>query len=144
MHSLNRFSLCTIMAAMVVAKLLCCDIICKRSIVFRLLLMNVRRAQMRLMCFHNNNICSLKIMGGGGGGSRPTYNCHKIMGGGAGAPPPPPPPPSFFIQPPSFPHPLSLMWLQWNARNVKMLSTTTLLARSLLCSANVQPMLSPA
>ena len=32
-HSLNRFSLCTKMAAMAVAKLLlCCDIICKRSI----------------------------------------------------------------------------------------------------------------
>ena len=32
-HSLNRFSLCTKMAAMVVAKLLlCCDIICKHSI----------------------------------------------------------------------------------------------------------------
>ena len=30
-HSLNRFSLCTKMAAVVVAKLLlCCDIICKR------------------------------------------------------------------------------------------------------------------
>ena len=34
-HSLNRFSLCTKMAAMAVAKLLlCCDIICKRSIGF--------------------------------------------------------------------------------------------------------------
>ena len=33
-HSLNRFSLCPKMAAVVVAKLLlCCDIICKRSIV---------------------------------------------------------------------------------------------------------------
>ena len=32
-HSLNRFSLCTKMAAVAVAKLLlCCDIICKRSI----------------------------------------------------------------------------------------------------------------
>ena len=32
-HSLNRFSLCTKMAAAAVAKLLlCCDIICKRSI----------------------------------------------------------------------------------------------------------------
>ena len=33
-HSLNRFSLCTKMAAVAVAKLLlCCDIICKWSIV---------------------------------------------------------------------------------------------------------------
>ena len=32
-HGLNRFSLCTKMAAMAVAKLLlCCDIICKRSL----------------------------------------------------------------------------------------------------------------
>ena len=32
-HSFNRFSLCTKMTAVVVAKLLlCCDIICKRSI----------------------------------------------------------------------------------------------------------------
>ena len=32
-HSLNRLSLCTKMAAVAVAKLLlCCDIICKRSI----------------------------------------------------------------------------------------------------------------
>ena len=37
-HSLNRFSLCTKMAAMAVAKLLlCCDIICKRSIVLKTL-----------------------------------------------------------------------------------------------------------
>ena len=37
-HSLNRFSLCTKMAAVAVAKLLlCCDIICKRSIVSKLL-----------------------------------------------------------------------------------------------------------
>ena len=34
-HSLNRFSLCTKMAAMAVAKLLlCCDIICKRHEAF--------------------------------------------------------------------------------------------------------------
>ena len=33
-HRLNRLSLCTKMAAVAVAKLLlCCDIICKRSIV---------------------------------------------------------------------------------------------------------------
>ena len=33
-HSLNRFSLCTKMAVVAVAKLLlCCDIMCKRSIV---------------------------------------------------------------------------------------------------------------
>ena len=32
-HSLNKFSLCTKMAAVVVAKLLlCCDIVCKCSI----------------------------------------------------------------------------------------------------------------
>ena len=49
------------------------------------------------MCFHNNYICSLKIMGGGGGGgggSRPSYNnCHKIMGGLEPPEPPPPFPP---------------------------------------------------
>ena len=35
-HSLNRFSLCTKMAAVAVAKLLlCCDIICKLSIAWK-------------------------------------------------------------------------------------------------------------
>ena len=50
-HSLNRFSLCTKMAAMAVAKLLlCCVIICKRSIALPGFTLSARSLMFRHNC----------------------------------------------------------------------------------------------
>ena len=77
-HSLNRFSLCTKMAAVVVAKLLlCCDIICKCSI----------REGCGVMCV-TGRLASVIVR---------DIDVEMGVLRGAISPPPPPPPPSTLV-----------------------------------------------
>ena len=67
-HSLNRFSLCTKMAAVAVARLLlCCNIICKRSIMevfpngghYRVTLQGF--PEMHNYCYHSLSLSALEL-----------------------------------------------------------------------------------